>query len=137
MCIRDRSARPNPPYLRLTVKGIGDFSSAVSRLQPGTRVAIEGPYGAFTTHARRRKKVALIAGGIGVTAVRSLLEDLPRGTDPVVILRASRPEDLVLASEVVELVRHRKGRVYELVAVSYTHLDVYKRQRHELSAAGG
>jgi ferredoxin-NADP reductase len=109
------SARPNPPYLRLTVKGIGDFSSAVSRLQPGTRVAIEGPYGAFTTHARRRKKVALIAGGIGVTAVRSLLEDLPRGTDPVVILRASRPEDLVLASEVVELVRHRKGRVYELV----------------------
>jgi predicted ferric reductase len=109
------SARPNPPYLRLTVKGIGDFSSAVSRLQPGTRVAIEGPYGAFTTHARRRKKVALIAGGIGVTAVRSLLEDLPRGTDPVVILRASRPEDLVLASEVAELVRHRKGRVYELV----------------------
>ena len=97
------------------MKGIGDYSSAVARLRPGTRVAIEGPYGAFTTHARRRAKVALIAGGIGVTAIRSLLEDLPRDCDPVVILRASSAEELALASEVAELVRHRKGRVHELV----------------------
>jgi len=109
------SARPSPPYLRLTVKGLGDFSSAVARLQPGTKIAIEGPYGAFTTHARRRMKVALIAGGIGVTAVRSLLEDLPRGTDPVVMLRASASEDLALATEVAELVRQKKGRLHELV----------------------
>jgi ferredoxin-NADP reductase len=109
------SARPSPPYLRLTVKGLGDFSAAGARLRPGTRVAIEGPYGAFTAHARRRQKVALIAGGIGVTAVRALLEDLPRGTDPVVILRASSVEDLVLSAEVAELVRQRKGRLHELV----------------------
>jgi ferredoxin-NADP reductase len=109
------SALPRPPFLRLTVKGIGDYSSAVARLRPGTRVAIEGPYGAFTTHARRRSKVVLIAGGIGVTAIRSLLEDLPRDCDPVVILRASSAEELALASEVAELVRHRKGRVHELV----------------------
>lgn len=109
------SARPIPPYLRLTVKGIGDFSSSLAQLQPGTRVAVEGPYGAFTVHARRRAKAALIAGGIGVTAVRSLLEDLPKNTDPVVVLRASSSEDLVLAKEVAELVRYRKGRVHELV----------------------
>lgn len=109
------SARPRPPYLRLTVKGLGDFSQAVAKLRPGTKVFIEGPYGAFTTSARRRPKVALIAGGIGVTATRSLLEDLPKNADPVVILRASSPEDLVLAGEVAELARHRKGRVHELV----------------------
>jgi ferredoxin-NADP reductase len=44
-----------------------------------------------------------------------LLEDLPRDCDPVVILRASSAEELALASEVAELVRHRKGRVHELV----------------------
>jgi predicted ferric reductase len=109
------SARPRPPFLRLTVKGLGDYSSAVARLQPGTRIAVEGPYGAFTHNARRRTKVALIAGGIGVTAIRSLLEDLPRDCDPVVILRASTPEELILAAEVSELVRTRKGRVHELV----------------------
>ncbi len=50
-----------------------------------------------------------------MTAIRSLLEDLPRNCDPVVILRASSTEELILGSEVAELVRHRKGRVHELV----------------------
>jgi predicted ferric reductase len=109
------SALPRPPHLRLTVKVVGDFTAAVSRLRPGTKIAIEGPYGAFTSHHRDREKAALIAGGVGVTAVRSLLEDLPRGCDPVVVLRASRPEDLVFSDEVAELVRQRKGRVHELV----------------------
>lgn len=109
------SARPQAPYLRLTVKVVGDFTSAVARLRPGTPVIVEGPYGAFTTHARRRTTVALIAGGIGVTAARSLLEDLPRGTEPVVVLRASTPDDLVLAGEIAELVRQRRGRLHEVV----------------------
>jgi ferredoxin-NADP reductase len=109
------SARPHPPYLRLTVKAVGAFSEAVGRIEPGTKVAIEGPYGAFTTHARRRTKAALLAGGIGVTAVRALLEDLPKASEPVVVLRASSADQLALAPEVAELVRHRKGRVHEVV----------------------
>ncbi len=109
------SARPQPPYLRLTVKVVGDFTSAVARLRPGTRVAVEGPYGAFTSHARRRPTAVLIAGGIGVTAARSLLEDLPPRSDPVVVLRASTPSDLVLSGEMAELVRQRKGRLHEVV----------------------
>jgi predicted ferric reductase len=109
------SARPSPPYMRLTVKASGDFSAALANIEPGTRVAVEGPYGVFTTHVRRRRKVAMIAGGIGVTAARCLLEDLPRGCDPVVILRGTTAEDLPLAAEVAELVRHRRGRVHELL----------------------
>jgi ferredoxin-NADP reductase len=109
------SARPRPPYLRLTVKAVGDHSQALAQLTPGTRVAIEGPYGAFTTHARRRQKVALIAGGIGVTAARSLLEDLPKRTEPVVILRASSSGDVALEGEVRELVSKLKGKVHVVV----------------------
>jgi predicted ferric reductase len=109
------SARPRPPFVRLTVKGVGDHSQALARLRPGTRVAIEGPYGAFTTHARKRQKVALIAGGIGVTAVRSLLEDLPKRTEPVVVLRASSSGAVALESEVRELVSHLKGKLHVLV----------------------
>jgi predicted ferric reductase len=108
------SALPQPPYLRLTVKGLGGGSRAVARLRPGTRVAIEGPYGAFTRYAQRRPRALLVAGGIGVTALRSLLEDLPKGSAPVVLLRASRPEDLVLSAEVRELVRLRRGTIHEL-----------------------
>lgn len=108
------SALPRPPYLRLTVKGVGDHSASLARLRPGTRVAVEGPYGAFTRHAQRHRRALLIAGGIGVTATRALLEDLPRAAQPVVLLRVSRQQDLVLRQEVADLVRRRGGRLHEL-----------------------
>lgn len=109
------SAKPQPPYIRLTVKGVGNFSRALAHVKVGTPVAIEGPYGHFTTYARRRNQVLLLAGGVGVTAARSLLEDLPLKSRPVVVLRASGQDDLVLADEVEELVRHRKGTLHRLI----------------------
>jgi predicted ferric reductase len=109
------SALPQPPYIRLTAKGVGNFSRSLAHVKVGTKVAIEGPYGSFTTHARRRSDVLLIAGGIGVTALRSVLEDLPVKSRPVVVLRASRDEDLVLLDEIEKLVRHRKGVLHQLV----------------------
>jgi predicted ferric reductase len=109
------SALPQPPYLRLTVKAVGDHSAAVAELRPGTRVAVEGPYGAFTKYAQQRPQALLVAAGIGVTALRSLLEDMPRNAAPVVLLRGTRPEDLVLRKEVAELVRYRRGKLHELV----------------------
>ena len=113
------SALPQPPYLRLTVKGVGDFSRALANVKVGTAVWVEGPYGSFTEFARRRSHVLLIAGGVGVTAVRSLLEDLPAKSQPVVVLRVSREEDLVLANEIEELVRHRKGALHRLVGTRH------------------
>jgi predicted ferric reductase len=109
------SALPQPPYLRLTVKDVGDFSASLATLRPGTKVVIEGPYGAFTKYAQQRRGVLLLAAGIGVTALRSLLEDLPRDSAPVVVLRATRAEDMVLAREVAELVRYRHGKLHQLV----------------------
>lgn len=109
------SALPREPYMRLTVKRVGDHSAALARLRPGTLVAVEGPYGAFTKHAQRRPRALLIAAGIGVTALRALLEDLPKASAPIVILRATREEDLVLKHEVTELVRQRRGKLHELV----------------------
>ena len=109
------SALPRPPYIRVTIKGLGDQSRAAASLRPGTRVAIEGPYGTFTDHARLREGVALFAAGVGITPVRALLEDLPAGVDVVVVVRASTPEDLVHRDEVATLVRQRRGRLQEIV----------------------
>jgi len=78
-------------------------------------VAIEGPYGAFTIFAGKSNRVLLIAGGVGVTATRSLLEDLPLKSRPVVVLRATTEEELVLVDEVEELLRHRKGTLHRLI----------------------
>jgi ferredoxin-NADP reductase len=47
--------------------------------------------------------------------VRSLLEDLPAHSNPVVVLRASRARDLVHAGEIEDLAYARGGRVHRLV----------------------
>ena len=113
------SALPQPPYLRVTIKGLGDQSSAVAALKPGTRVAIEGPYGAFTQHARQTDRVALIGAGVGITPLRALLEDLPMSVEVSVIIRASTPEDIVHRDEVASLVEQRGGQFHEVIGSRY------------------
>src|SRR4051794_2991217 len=109
------SAKPARGRLRITVKDLGDHSAALARLRPGTRVAVEGPYGVFTPDTRGGERVLLIGAGVGITPVRALLEELPKRSDVIVILRASRPEDLVLRDEIAALVAQRHGRLHELV----------------------
>jgi predicted ferric reductase len=109
------SALPQPPYLRVTIKAVGDQSKAIRRLRRGTRVAIEGPYGAFTRHFRVTERVALIAAGVGVTPLRALLEDLPVSTDATVVVRASTPADLVHHEEIAALVDRCGGKLHEVI----------------------
>lgn len=109
------SAAPAGRHLRITVKELGDHSAALARVPAGTRVAIEGPYGAFTADARRGDRVLLVGGGVGITPIRALLQELPADVDVDVVLRGSRAEDLVLRDEVAQDVRRRGGRVHELI----------------------
>jgi predicted ferric reductase len=95
------SAAPDGRTLRLTAKAVGDGSAALRHLKPGTRVFAEGPYGAFTALHRRRTDSLLIAGGVGVTPVRALLEDLDGHA--VVIYRVAAERDAVLLGELREL----------------------------------
>jgi ferredoxin-NADP reductase len=74
------SAQPSRDQLRLTVQAVGDGSNRVSRLKPGTRVLIEGPYGALTSERRRNRRVLLIAAGVGITPMRALLEEFTTTT---------------------------------------------------------
>ncbi|MCW2955751.1 MAG: oxidoreductase [Thermoleophilia bacterium] len=109
------SSLPTRDTIRFTVKRLGDHSDALLDVAPGTRVAIEGPYGTFTRHRLTSRRVLLIGAGVGVTPVRALLEDLPEGCDVVVLLRTDRPADLVLAEEVMAFVDHHGGRAVTLV----------------------
>jgi predicted ferric reductase len=110
------SAAPDGRRLRITVKGLGDYTSALRAIPPGTRVIAEGPFGAFTTAARRRPRVALIAGGVGITPIRALLEDMPGAPgDIAVVYRALREEDVILRSELDRLAERRGVEVHYVV----------------------
>jgi len=99
------SAAPDGRSLRITVKQAGDFSSGIGQLPVGTAVLAEGPFGVFTDEIRRRDRVALIAGGIGITPIRALVEEM--SGDLVLIYRVLHERDLVFHAELEELARNR------------------------------
>ena len=109
------SAVPAHNRMRVTIKDLGDHSRALAAVRPGTRVAIEGPYGAFTADTLTSDRVLLAGAGVGITPIRALLEELPRESDIVVLLRGSSREDLVHRDEIARLVAARGGRLHELV----------------------
>jgi predicted ferric reductase len=107
------SAPPQADRLRITVKVAGDHSEALRRLAPGTRVVAEGPYGALTAGARRRRQVLLIAGGVGITPLRALLESLPAAPgDLTLIYRVSSLGDAVFRRELEQLAARRGAKVW-------------------------
>lgn len=93
-------------YIRITIKGVGDFTQRVGELKVGTRVIIEGGYGIFTSRVSSRDKVLMIAGGIGITPIRSLAEELLKSGKEIVLLYGNRTErDIVFRDELLELER--------------------------------
>jgi len=107
------SAAPDGQTLRITVKALGDFTSSIGEIRPGTRVVAEGPFGVFTDAVRRREKVLLIGGGIGITPVRALLEEA--GEDVTAVYRVVTEEDVIFADELEVLVRERGARLHIVV----------------------
>lgn len=98
------SMAPDGRHLRLTVKGIGDFTSRLSRLAPGTPVLVEGPFGVFTDRLRRAPAALLIAGGVGITPLRALLQRMvDDGVDVCLVYRCRRREDIVFKDELDQL----------------------------------
>ncbi|MET9384118.1 ferredoxin reductase family protein [Streptomyces sp. NPDC002928] len=106
------SAAPDGRTLRLTAKTAGDGTAALRHVKVGTRVFAEGPYGAFTALHRTRPEALLIAGGVGVTPIRALLEELHGHA--VVIYRVATDRDAVLYDELRDLAQ-AKGAELHLV----------------------
>jgi predicted ferric reductase len=111
------SAPPNGRTLRFTVKALGDDTAALQRIRVGTPVMAEGPYGAFTGALATRRKVLLIAGGIGITPLRSLYEDLDRRPGEVALLYRTRSKEEAVFLD--DLTRISKQRGFDLY-VSYS-----------------
>lgn len=109
------SASPRNDRLRITVKDLGDHSAWMRSLEPGTRVWIEGPYGVFTADEASSSRITLIAGGVGVTPIRALLEELPQGSDIDIVWRASSEDDLMLRDEMEALAAWHGARIHYVI----------------------
>lgn len=81
---------------------------------------VEGPFGTFTEAARRRERILLVAGGIGITPIRALLEEV-RG-DAVVLYRVVDTDDVVFRAE-LDAIAMRRGIRLEYVVGDHRDAD--------------
>lgn len=109
------SAAPDGRALSVTAAVVGDGSDRLTRLRPGTRVLVEGPYGRMHDGARVGRKVLLMGAGIGITPMKALLESLPAAPGEITVVhRVSDPADDTLAAELDQVAAARGARLVRL-----------------------
>lgn len=99
------SSGEHPDRIEFGIKALGDFTSTIQDIKPGTKAYLDGPYGVFTID--RYEDAAgfvLIAGGIGITPMMSILITAVERKDdrPYLLIYASRNWDDITFREELE-----------------------------------
>jgi predicted ferric reductase len=94
--------------VEIAVKALGDFSSSVHELEPGTTVYVDGPHGVFSIDQDEGPGFGFIAGGVGVTGLLSMLRTMAdrRDVRPALLIYANRDwEGAAFREELAQLQR--------------------------------
>lgn len=82
------------------IKELGDFTSRIGAIAPGTAAYIDGPHGNLTLDGRQGKGIALLAGGVGIAPLLGVLRQLAADEDHRSII-------LVYGNRVAEQIAYR------------------------------
>lgn len=87
-----------------TIKELGDFTRTVGQIEPGTRAYLDGPFGAFSSERQQGPGYVMIAGGVGIAPMISMLRTLADQGDrrPVTLLYGSPSWDQVIYQDELE-----------------------------------
>ena len=107
------SAVPANNEFRLTIRHSGDYTNTIAGLKPGTFVLTSGPFGRFTSTLAVTDKRLFIAGGVGITPIRTLVEEaLDQGKNSTLLYANRTPSDVVFDGELGQLAKLHVINVY-------------------------
>jgi predicted ferric reductase len=77
--------------VEIAVKALGDFTSHIHEFDPGTKVYVDGPHGAFSMDQDEGPGFGFIAGGVGIAGLLSMLRTMADREDvrPAILVYAN------------------------------------------------
>lgn len=107
-------------HIEITFKSVdgGAFSPALFKQEKGTTIEVKGPYGLFTLDESHMENLVLIAGGTGISPIRSILKymiDTGKQVPTSIIYGARTPQELIYHDEFQAI--HQR---YPLIGIYFT-----------------
>ena len=95
--------------VELAVKALGDFTSQAGELEPGTTVYVDEPHGVLSIDQDEGPGFGLIAGGVGIAGLISMLRTMADRHDvrPVVLVYANDEWEVVAFREELQELEER------------------------------
>ncbi len=103
------SAAAEDGRVEMTIRNLGDFTREIGNVPMRQRVYLDGPYGAFTIDRNPADMHVLIAGGVGITPMMSMIRTLADRGDrrPVVLIYGSKDWGSITFREELETMKAR------------------------------
>ncbi|TWC12125.1 MULTISPECIES: pyridoxamine 5'-phosphate oxidase family protein [unclassified Pseudomonas] len=125
------SSSPSDEFLRISVKRDGSVSSHLhDRIQVGDQIEARAPQGDFTVQASERRPLVLLAAGVGITPLLSMLREVVyqgkriNRMRPTWLIQSSRSvADLAFRDEIDELVARAGDKIKVLRVISQPPID--------------
>jgi ferredoxin-NADP reductase len=129
-CYSISSAPHATGYLEISVKRQGLVSGALhATLRPGASLFVKAPNGAFVYPAADDRPLVLVAGGVGITPLMSMLRHAVQADPgrPVTLLYGVHTEhDIAFRDELVSIgLRHPQVRVHVAASVACDRPEIY------------
>jgi len=92
------SAPASGERLRFVIKELGDFTRSLGTIPTGTKAYVDGPHGSLVVSGRTEPGIALIAGGVGIAPILSILRQLQLEGDPrpTILVYGNRTEEQIV-----------------------------------------
>jgi len=97
------TSNPNKKeFFQLCIRDTGNVSSALHRMEEGSKIGIRGPFGNgyFPYDKMRNHNILLIAGGLGLAPLMSLIKYILHYKEIMIIYGAVNPESILFKNDV-------------------------------------
>jgi predicted ferric reductase len=95
--------------VEIAVRALGDFTSRIHELDPGTKVYVDGPHGVFSMDQDEGPGFCFVGGGVGITGLLSMLRTMADRADvrPAILIYTNRDWESTALRDELERLRER------------------------------